>query len=189
MAFTSKALPILVIIGPSAAGKSTAIRALYEKGLIKINPTWTTRPARPGELAEGLEHRFVTDAEFKRKDKTGYFVESRQMFNLPFWYGLPRLEKSEPGKPSLVMLRASLMNSFKSYYPLNIVYQIEDKLDRVAQRLEQRATEGEPMGTRLNDHEKEIKAGRLLANRIFINDELDKLVVELTKAIKEDFNA
>jgi guanylate kinase len=182
-------LPILVIIGPSAAGKSTVIRQLVNQGLILVNPTWTTRPPRPGEIMEGVEHRFVSQKLFHQKQKEGYFHETVQMFGLPYHYGLPPVIKSTSRKPSLVMLRVSLLPLFNKYYPVNIVYQIEDSLPRIRKRLIARQLKGEKIGTRLEDYKKEIEAGRKKANRIFVNKNTDLLALEIKAALKEDFQS
>ena len=57
---------LLVLVGPSATGKSTVARALADRGLVTVLPTWTTRPRRRDEPGDTLEHRFVDDARFDR---------------------------------------------------------------------------------------------------------------------------
>jgi guanylate kinase len=187
MRFTSKDLPALAIIGPSGAGKSTAIRQLVDDGVVHVNPTWTTRPPRPGEVKTGVEHYFATEQAFSDKKRAGYFVETVQLFGLPYWYGLSPLVPSVPGKASVVMLRAPLLPLFNKYYPNNVVYQIEDDLDRIKQRLEERAAHGEDQGSRLDDYTQEVQAGRSLANRIFVNNDMNTLVSELRQALAKDF--
>ena len=63
--------PVLVVIGPSASGKSTAVRELHRRGVVRVHPTWTTRPRRPDESDGALEHRFVTDADVRRARRSG----------------------------------------------------------------------------------------------------------------------
>jgi len=180
-------LPTLAIIGPSGAGKSSVIRQLYDEGLIHVNPTWTTRPPRPGEVEESLEHLFVTPEEFKEKESAGFFLEAVEMFGLPFRYGLPPIKKSEPGRPSLVMLRASLVPLFNKYFPNHIIYQIEDDVTRIQERLEARQKHGEDLGSRLSDYEREVEAGRKIADRVFVNKDLDTLAKDIKQALLEDF--
>lgn len=188
MRFTSGDYPILIIIGPSAAGKSTVIRKLVDDGLVVVNPSWTTRPPRPGELDEGTEHRFVTEDEFNKKAAAGYFLETVQMFNLPYHYGLPPVRPSDSKHVSVVMLRASLMPLLIKHYPNNIVYQISDELARIKERLAKRQAHGEPLGTRLSEYEQEIALGNRYAKRNFVNNEdIELLAGQLREAIMEDF--
>jgi guanylate kinase len=188
MTFTSKASPILVIIGPSGAGKSSTVRKLVDEGIVAVTPSWTTRIPRPGEIEDTTEHRFIDDDEFNIKETEGYFLETVQMFGLPFRYGLAPIEQPIQGQVSLVMLRASLLPLFQKYYPNNVIYQIEDDLARIEQRLLERQAHGEPMGTRLSEYKKEIDGGKQFASRIFINNEnIEALTEKIRNAIATDF--
>jgi guanylate kinase len=188
MPFTSKPYPILIIIGPSGAGKSSVVQKLAEEGLVVVNPSWTTRPPRPGELEETTEHRFVSEAEFDKAEREGRFLETVQMFGLPYWYGLAPVQASTPEQVSIVMLRAPLLTLANKHYPSNLVYQIEDDLARIKQRLEQRQAHGEPLGTRLSDYEKEVSLGGHYAKRRFVNnDDITLLANQIRQALQEDF--
>src|SRR5205085_11400244 len=106
----SSTQPVVVVIGPSASGKSTLVRELHRLGLVDVRPTWTTRPIRPDEADGSLEHRFVTDAEFDRLKNAGFFLDTVEMFGLPYRYGLPR---STARTTEVVMLRAALVERFR----------------------------------------------------------------------------
>jgi guanylate kinase len=188
MRFTSKNAPILVIIGPSGAGKSTIIRKLYDRGLVLINPTWTTRPPRPKETNEGIEHKFVSNSEFSKKQAADYFLKVVELFGLPYRYGVPEILPTTPEQVSLIMLRAPLITLLNKHYPVHIIYQIEDELPKIRERLIARQQHGEDMGTRLEDYEKEIVAGRKLAKRTFVNNkEPEQIAKQVEQAILEDF--
>lgn len=184
---TSEEFPVLVIIGPSGSGKSTAVRRLHDQNLIEITPTWTTRPARPNEIEEGVEHKFVAENEFNVLQKLGFFVMVRQLFDLPFYYGLPEIKKPESEKIPLVMLRANLVASFSELYSKHVIYQIEDSYERIERRLLERSSHGEELGARLGIYAAEVDQGHELANRVFINDgDSEELANRLEKAIRED---
>ena len=181
-------IPILVIIGPSGAGKSTAVRQLVADGTIVINPSWTTRRPRPDEIDQSFEHVFASDSEFDEKDAQGYFLETVQMFGLAFRYGLPPVKPSTSTQVSAVMLRASLVPLIHKHYRKIVVYQIVDDITRVANRLNQRQAEGEPIGTRLRDFTTEIELGNKYAQRTFVNTaDSDGLKQQIEQAIAEDF--
>jgi len=177
---------ILVIIGPSASGKSSAVRLLADDGIVDIVPTWTTRPPRPEE-ANGIEHRFVSEKEFEQATAHGDLLEARQMFGLPYWYGLPVITPV-PGKTSLIVLRAQLVPIFAKHYPAYVVYQISDSIGRVRQRLLARAAHGEAIGERLQQYTEEVNEGRSIAHRSFANTSTpESLAKDISSAIRVDF--
>lgn len=178
---------ILVIIGPSAAGKSTIVQNLHRQGVLEVTPTWTTRPARPGELSKAVEHAFVTDAEFDNLLKEGFFLETVQLFGLDFRYGLPRIIQTQPGAIPTIMLRAPLIPRLLPHYPNFVVYQIEDNLDRIRDRLQARQQAGEQLGSRLEDYEKEVSLGKQQAHRTFINNDVTQTAHTIHRAVQEDF--
>jgi guanylate kinase len=69
------ARPVIVVTGPSGAGKGTLIKGLLEHtdGL-EVAVSATTRPQRPGEV-DGREYWFLSDAEFTRRVEAGEFLE------------------------------------------------------------------------------------------------------------------
>jgi guanylate kinase len=181
--------PLLVIIGPSGGGKSTAIRILAKQGLVEITPSWTTRPARPNETNESVEHNFVSPAIFLQKEKEGFFMETAQMFGLPYLYGLPRIMVPQNSRIPAIMLRVNLLHLVAKHYKQALVYHIEDSKARIRERLRRRESAGEAPGSRLAGIEMEIKTGRQLANRIFVNENIDSLVEEIKQSLRNDFGA
>jgi guanylate kinase len=177
--------PLLAVIGPSGAGKSTAVQALADAGVVDVNPSWTTRPPRPGEVERCVEHRFVTEAEFDALERAGFFVESVRMFGLAHRYGLPPVRRAAAGAVPLVMLRVPHLGLLRRLHDLPLVYQVEDSRERVAARLLRR--DGE-LGTRLRDYEAEVALGRAEADRVFVNDrDAEALVTAIRQAIVADF--
>lgn len=66
---------VLVITGPSGAGKGTLIRTLVARlPVLEVAVSATTRPKRPGE-EDGREYWFLDDAEFDRRIANGAFLE------------------------------------------------------------------------------------------------------------------
>src|SRR6185295_10356752 len=67
--------PVLVITGPSGAGKGTLIKALVDRlPELEVAVSATTRAQRPGEL-DGVEYWFLTETEFVRRIAAGDFLE------------------------------------------------------------------------------------------------------------------
>jgi guanylate kinase len=180
--------PLLVLIGPSGAGKSTVVRALAAAGVVDVNPSWTTRPPRPGELERCVEHRFVTDREFDALDRRGLFVETIRAFGLPYRYGLPAVRTPQDGAAPVLMLRAPHVTVLRRHYDRASIYQVEDTRERVAARLAARHADPAELGTRLRDYEVEVALGRVEAGRVFVNDrDVASLVSAVREAIAADF--
>ena len=66
---------VLVVTGPSGAGKGTLIRELLERVPdLEVTVSATTRERRPGEQ-DGREYWFLTPPEFLAKIEAGEFLE------------------------------------------------------------------------------------------------------------------
>jgi guanylate kinase len=66
---------MLVLIGPSASGKTEDAKILMAKYGMKKMVTYTTRPMRIGEI-DGFDYHFVSFDEFKEMEKAGEFIET-----------------------------------------------------------------------------------------------------------------
>lgn len=173
-----------MIIGPSGSGKSSVVRALAGVGALRVHPTWTTRPRRDDERDGSVEHVFVSDADFDARDRAGGFLDTVAMFGLPYRYGLPPIDRAVDGRIDTVMLRAPLVERFARFVPDHVVFQIEDDPARVEERLRARGGSADDLRARLDDNERELRAGRLVASRVFVNDRgIDDLAAAIRAAL------
>jgi guanylate kinase len=66
---------LIVISGPSGAGKGTLIARLLERSdRFRVATSATTRPRRPSEV-DGREYHFMSDAEFQQRVDRNEFLE------------------------------------------------------------------------------------------------------------------
>lgn len=81
--------PLLIVIsGPSGAGKDSVLRRMKERELpLHFVVTATSRPKRPGEV-EGLDYLFVSPEEFERMIRQGELLEHAMVYNE--YKGIPR---------------------------------------------------------------------------------------------------
>lgn len=87
MSWTGRPFPI-VIAAPSGAGKTTLARALVGRSPdLVFSLSATTRPPRPSER-NGVDYRFVGDAEFDRLIEAGELLEWARVHS--FRYGTLR---------------------------------------------------------------------------------------------------
>ena len=79
-----------VLSSPSGGGKTTVARQiLREADAVALSISATTRPQRGGEQ-DGQDYYFIDEAEFRRREEAGWFLETATVFgNL---YGTPRQE-------------------------------------------------------------------------------------------------
>src|SRR6266852_3963366 len=79
---------IFILSAPSGAGKTTIYRvALKAIAGLEFSVSLTTRTPREGE-AEGIDYRFVSEEEFKRRQSSGELAEWARVFESS--YGTPR---------------------------------------------------------------------------------------------------
>jgi guanylate kinase len=86
--------PLLVVIsGPSGVGKDAAIAKMKDIGLPFYHVvTATTRAKRAGER-DGIDYRFVSEADFKRYIKSNQLLEWAKVYDN--YYGVPKKEVKE----------------------------------------------------------------------------------------------
>ena len=87
--------PLLVVLsGPSGAGKD-AVRDLLRTWQLPAHfaVTATTRPRRPEEV-DGVDYRFISEAEFTRLEREGGLLEHAVVYGQR--KGVPRAAVAEP---------------------------------------------------------------------------------------------
>ena len=94
---------LLVVSGPSGAGKGTICSAVREKYPdLEYSISMTTRAPRNGET-EGVSYFFRTDEQFKRLVEEDAFLEYAQVYD--HYYGTPKkyvLDKIHAGRSVLL---------------------------------------------------------------------------------------
>ena len=178
--------PLLAIVGPSGSGKSSLVRDLARRGEVQVIATFTTRPRRPDEPRDCPDHRFVTEKEFAEFAQSGAFLATGGLPGLPYRYGLPKLCRRTGPMPAIV-LRAFVASELARLVPRLLVYQIEDRPERIYPRLVERGTQGPEIRARIASRDFEISLGRRVCHRFFTNQtSLEVLVGAVSRAIEMD---
>jgi len=175
---------LVVISGPSGSGKSTVLKMLQSKSPIelKASVSATTRPPRQSEV-DGVDYHFISEEEFKRRQKRGDFLESFQVFESGHLYGTLEEEVT----PSLdagkwVVLEIDVQGAIevmKRYPEAITIFVHPGSVEELATRLRGRATESEgAIGERLARAKKELEFANRYRYQI-VNDDLDRAVREV----------
>lgn len=133
---------LFVVSGPSGSGKTTvveeALTLLQKKYPIKRVITYTTRPARTGEV-DGEHYHFLSVDDFKNKIEQGFFLEWSAWYD--HYYGSPAsiVEDIGRGTSYLAILDRPGALNVKRAYPQTVLIWIEPpSLEELKRRLEGR---------------------------------------------------
>ncbi len=111
---------LLVISGPSGAGKGTICKELMENGNFWLSVSATTRSPRKGE-ADGQNYYFLTKENFKDRIEQKDFLEYAEVYGN--YYGTPKsnvLEKLKNGKDVIIEIDIQGALKVKENYPKGI---------------------------------------------------------------------
>ncbi len=136
---------LLVVSGPSGAGKGTICSAVREKYPdLEYSISMTTRAPRNGEM-EGVSYFFRTDEQFKRLVEEDAFLEYARVYD--HYYGTPKkyvLDKIQAGRSVLLEIDIQGAMQVKKRYPKGVfVYIVPPSLEILSQRIHARGTDSE----------------------------------------------
>ena len=182
---------VLVVTGPSGAGKGTLIRALVGRVLaLELAVSATTRLRRRGE-EDGREYYFLSDGEFARRVANDEFLE-HVTYVSGQRYGTLRSEVARiaaAGRVCVLELETEGALNVKEELPSAVTVFVTAPLAELERRLRERATEsaGE-IGERLDLAENQLgQAG--MFDYVVENDDVDHAVDQLTGIVQRTLAA
>ena len=167
---------IVVLVGPSAVGKSTIAAALVSRGYRQLI-SCTTRAPRPGER-DGRDYHFRTQDQFDSLVAKGMLAEHSGSFGHS--YGMPRTEIAGPGPAVAVLdLRGALV--VKAAYADKVVtFALRPaSWDVLETRLQERGGTAEDTARRLATARAEVRVARRACDEELVCGQLDRTVVEV----------
>jgi guanylate kinase len=177
---------VLVVTGPSGAGKGTLIRKLVERVPgIEVTVSATTRRQRRGE-ENGREYWFLSDEDFLARIARGEFLEQVEYVS-GHRYGTLRSELeriTRQGHVPLLELETVGALRVKDELPGAVTIFISARVEELERRLRERATEstGE-IGERIELARQQLEqAGEF--DYVIENDDLERAVEELTALVR-----
>src|SRR3990170_3405793 len=88
---------LFIISSPSGGGKTSLVKALLEaEPDVRLSVSYTTRPARPGEV-NGRDYHFVALSEFERMREAAEFLESAVIYGNRYGTSRKSIERERAG--------------------------------------------------------------------------------------------
>ena len=177
---------LIVVTGPSGAGKGTLIRRLVERRRdLEVAVSATTRPIRRGEQ-DGRDYYFLSADEFNRRIDAGEFLEFVQYVSGQC-YGTLHSEVERiiaDGKSCLLELETVGARRVKELRPGTVtVFVAPPSFEELARRLRERATESSgEIGERLDLARRQTEEAPDF-DLIVVNDDLERAVAELDRVL------
>lgn len=187
----SDRLRMLLVIGPTAVGKSTLLgRAIGEFPRLKDVITYTTRDPRPGE-EEGIHYHFLSADEFKRREKEGFFYETANVHGKH--YGTPRdqVENARKAGDSVIMdVDVQGAKKLKAIFPEAVtVFILPPSEEALRQRFRKRGVVDEgDLNRRLESAKLELAQAKDFDYQL-VNDDFERTYAEFRKIVDQLINS
>jgi guanylate kinase len=177
---------VIVVTGPSGAGKGTLIHHLLAHVPdLEVTISATTRDRRPGE-EDGREYWFLSADEFLARIEAGEFLEHVEYVS-GHRYGTLRSELEriqERGHVPLLELETIGAQRVKEEVPGAVTIFISAPVDELERRLRERATESSgEIGERIDLAQRQLRqAGEF--DYVVQNEDLDDAVEKLVELVR-----
>ena len=181
---------LLVVSGPSGAGKGTICKALLNKNdEIKLSVSATTRKPRNGEV-HGVNYFFIEKEEFTKMIENGEFLEYAQIYDN--FYGTPKsaiIECLEKGQDVILEIEMQGAKQIKEVYPEGVfIFVLPPSLEELKSRIVGRGTETQ------EEIEKRFSCAFEEINQIvnydyfIVNEDIEKSVNDVEAIIASEKN-
>ena len=185
---------LVIVSGPSGAGKTSVLRRVFEAATVPLLPSVsaTTRPPRPDEV-DGVDYHFFSPQEFNTRCEGGEFLESFEVFARGYWYGTLKTEVTSglaAGKWVVLEIDVHGATAVMEQYPNAIPIFIQpSSIEELKRRLRGRGTETEEaIRRRLAQANEELRFAKRYRHQV-INDDMDLAVQEICDILNREAEA
>lgn len=176
---------LLVVSGPSGAGKGTICRGLMAKyHQIRYSVSATTRQPRQGEV-DGQHYFFLTKEKFEKMINEGEFLEWASVYDN--YYGTPKkkvLDALAQGQDIILEIDIQGALKVKKEFPEAVfIFVVPPSLEELRDRIVGRATDSEEViEKRLNCAGKELTYVDKY-DYVIVNDDINVAIQKLESVI------
>ena len=180
---------LIVISGPSGAGKGSIIAKLMENGNKTrwLSVSTTSRKIRSNDIP-GVTYNFVSEEEFLEKIKEDYFLEYTNYSGN--YYGTPKehiSDKLNNGIDVILEIEIEGANNVKKIFPEAIcIFIMPPSLKELVKRLKNRGTDtNEKIVERFKRAYEEVNEVSKY-NYVVVNNNLDEAILKVEAIIKSE---
>ncbi|SMC21579.1 guanylate kinase [Clostridium acidisoli DSM 12555] len=178
---------LIVLSGPSGAGKGTICKALLNRQKFWLSVSATTRQPRAGEIS-GKSYHYITREQFKNKIKNDDFLEYAEVYGN--FYGTPKsaaIEKIENGEDVILEIDIQGALKVKENYPEGVfIFILPPSMEELRNRIIGRGSEtAESLVTRFKSAYQEVNYVSKY-NYAVINDTVEEAVSKIESIISAE---
>lgn len=174
---SAKAGRLVVISGPSGAGKTSVCKALRQRNGVEFSVSATTRKMRNGER-DGVDYHFLSQDEFRRRIDAGEFLEWAE-YNGNYYGTLaaPMHRALAEGRVFVLEIEVQGTRQLRAAsVPGLYVFIVPPSMDALHARLVSRgANSAAEIESRMAIARKELEA-RDLYDHVIVNEKLDEAI-------------
>lgn len=175
---------LIVLSGPSGAGKGTICKALLEEGNFWLSVSATTRNPRAGEI-EGKNYFFTNREDFQKRIENNDFLEYAEVYGN--YYGTPRssvIDALDKGQDVILEIDIQGALKVKENYPGGVfIFILPPSMEELKKRIIGRGSETtESLMTRFKSAYQEINYVSKY-NYAVVNDTVEEAVKKIQSII------
>jgi len=179
-----------IISAPSGAGKTTLCKEVIDIfPLLRHSVSYTTRPARPGEV-HGRDYFFVGSDEFRRMVDAGGFAEWAEVHGNLYGTAIKTLEECRMSGVDVILdIDCQGARQLKEKYRNGVfIFILPPSYQELRRRLDTRSTDSvDVIERRIRNAEAEIRESRWY-DYIIVNELFSRAVEELKSIIIAEQN-
>lgn len=175
---------LVVISGPSGAGKTSVCRQLKKDPRVEFSVSATTRKRRANEQ-DGVDYHFLSDEEFQKRVAAGAFLESARYNDHQYGTLREPMERAlEAGRIFVLEIEVQGTEKLRQDDVQGVyVFVVPPSEEELRRRLVDRGTNtAEEIEQRLRIAAQELKAKHLY-DHVVVNQDLDRTIAEVKEII------